>query len=107
MATVPLVYFSVFHRALSARCSRALDFPRAPLCLGFLCFATPVIQAACLAVPPLVLVLAGWFGARVGLALETHALFFLGMLSFASVALVFLVTQELLIEVINTLCALL
>jgi predicted Co/Zn/Cd cation transporter (cation efflux family) len=53
----------------------------------------------CLATPPVVMVLAAWVGARVGLALESHALFFLGMLSFASVALVFLVTQELLIEV--------
>ena len=60
----------------------------------------------CLATPPVVMVLAAWLGARVGLALESHALFFLGMLSFASVALVFLVTQELLIEVHNCLSAL-
>ena len=43
----------------------------------------------------------GVLSAKLGLLLEGNALLFLAMLSFASASLVFLVTQELLIEVDN------
>jgi zinc transporter ZupT len=51
-----------------------------------------------LSIPPVVMVLAGALGVSLGEALQQNALLFLGMLSFASVSLIFLVTQELLVE---------
>ena len=44
------------------------------------------------------MVRAGALGVSLGEALQQNALLFLGMLSFASVSLIFLVTQELLVE---------
>mmetsp|Transcript_36275 Transcript_36275/g.62843 ORF Transcript_36275/g.62843 Transcript_36275/m.62843 type:complete len:151 (-) Transcript_36275:296-748(-) len=51
-----------------------------------------------LAIPPIMMAVAGWSGAMIGELLIKNVLLFLGMLSFASVSLVYLVTQELLIE---------
>ena len=51
-----------------------------------------------LSIPPVVMVLAGVLGVSLGEVLLRNDLLFLGMLSFASVSLIFLVTQELLVE---------
>ena len=51
-----------------------------------------------LAIPPVVMVLAGMIGVCLGEVLLESTLLFLGMLSFASVSLIFLVTQELIVE---------
>jgi zinc transporter ZupT len=47
---------------------------------------------------PVVMVLAGMIGVCLGEVLLESTLLFLGMLSFASVSLIFLVTQELIVE---------
>jgi len=61
--------------------------------------STPSLsQWVALYLPPLVLVSAGFIGATVGSMLEESQCAYLGMLSFSATSLLFLVTQELLVE---------
>mmetsp|Transcript_63908 Transcript_63908/g.176503 ORF Transcript_63908/g.176503 Transcript_63908/m.176503 type:complete len:96 (-) Transcript_63908:2609-2896(-) len=59
---------------------------------------TKAVHLLTLAIPPIMMAVAGYTGSVIGEMLIKNVLLFLGMLSFASVSLVYLVTQELLIE---------
>ena len=59
---------------------------------------TTLALAGQLALPPTIMVFAAWLGASLGTGLEKNSVLFLAMLSFSTVALLSLVTQELLVE---------
>jgi len=63
--------------------------------------SNPMVHMAICAIPPAAIFAAGCLGRAAGAALESNQAIFIGFISFALVALLYLVTQELLVKARN------